>query len=130
MDIRLYADMRERYPLPDQMESAGNVVDPLTGHMLAVGIRTHRKLYAETGYICDPKAPEELHACVCSMLGQIQGEAIIKTVLLTPETIYGPICKGARPTKEMVHYSEMALRALLEAFKGYLNDDKEDSHAV
>ena len=42
MDLERYADKRERYPLPEQMESAGNVVDPVTGHVLSVGISTGR----------------------------------------------------------------------------------------
>ncbi len=70
MDLERYADKRERYPLPEQMESAGNVVDPVTGHVLSVGIMTYRRTYAQVGYVCDQGAPKELHACVCSMLSR------------------------------------------------------------
>lgn len=130
MNLKRYSDLRKAYPLPEQMESAGNVVDPVTSHVLSVGIRTHRKLYAEVGYVCDSEAPEALHACVCSMLEQIKGNAVIKTALLTPGMIYQPVCENDKPTEEMIHYSEMALCALHEALKGYLANLKEEGHAV
>ena len=60
MDLERYADKRERYPLPEQMESAGNVVDPVTGHVLSVGIMTYRRTYAQVGYVCDQGAPKRL----------------------------------------------------------------------
>ncbi len=130
MDLERYADKRERYPLPEQMESAGNVVDPVTGHVLSVGIMTYRRTYAQVGYVCDQGAPKELHACVCSMLEQIQGGAVIKAALLRPEAVYEPICVGGEPTKELIHYAEMALCAMEQALKGYLKGLKEGSYAV
>jgi hypothetical protein len=115
-----YAALRAEYPLPEEMESAGNVADRGTGHVLSIGIVTHRELYWKTGYICDTDAPETMHACVCSLLKQIQKMPVIKTVLLTLEMIYTQICKGNAPTPEILHYSQMALCALQKALEGYL----------
>ncbi|MGN0373025.1 MAG: hypothetical protein ACI4F3_09435 [Enterocloster sp.] len=126
MNLKRYSELRKKFPLPEYMESAGNAADPATGHVLSVGIMTRRKLYSEVGYICDADAPEELHACVCSMLEQIKGQAIIKTVLLTPRMIYEPVCGGEKPTEQLMHYADMALCALNQAFKGYLSNEREE----
>lgn len=123
MNLEKYLCLRENYPLPEQMESAGHVHDPKTGHVLAVGIMTHRKLYSEIGYVCDADAPDELHACVCSMMELVKGMALIKTALLTPEMIYAPICEEEQPTEELVYYANMALCALNQALKGYLSEN-------
>lgn len=125
MKIKKYAGMKELFALPDQMECAGNVVDKKSGHVLAVGINTKRKLYAELGYICDTEAPDALHACACAMIELVIGMPVIKTVLLTPDQIYGPICEGETPTEELIYYSNMVLCALNQAFQGYLKTEKE-----
>ena len=122
MELERYAALREKYPLPAQMESEGHAVDKKTGHVLAVGIKTHRRLYWEAGYTCDVGAPMELHACACALMELIQGMAVIKTILLTPEMVYRPVCKGDKPTKELIYFSQMALCALNQAFQGYLGE--------
>ena len=121
-----YLEKMEQYKsLPQDMDSMGSVVDTKTGNELVIGVSIHRDVYSKTGYVCNEDAPEELHACVCSLLEQIHEMAIIKTVLLKPEMIYGPICDGKEPTEGFVRYSHMALCALHESFKGVLQEQRE-----
>ena len=121
-----YMNKKEQYmSLPKDMDSLGTVVDPQTKNELAIGVSIRRDVYNKTGYACNENAPEELHACVCSLLEQIHEMPIIKTVLLKPEMVYGPICDGEEPEESIVRYSHMALCALNEAFKGVLANQKD-----
>lgn len=119
--IQEYASLRNKYVLPEQVESAGNVKDNKTGHVLAIGFRSKRYVYSEIGYICDEAAPDVFHACVCALMELVFEMPLIKTVLLTPDMVYSKICGEEPVTEEVTHYSNMALCALNEAFKGYLS---------
>ena len=131
MRIQEYLKKREKYmSLPDNMDSMGTVADSQTKNELIIGVSIHRDVYSKTGYICNEDAPDELHACVCSLLEQIHEMAIIKTVLLKPEMIYEPICDGEEPTESLVRYSHMVLCALNEVFKGILAEQKENKMIV
>lgn len=121
---RCMSETRKIYGLPENMDSMGRVVDPETNIELIIGASIHRDLYQKTGYVCSEYAPEEFHVCICSLLEQIQGMAIIKTILLTPENVYAPICGEHEPTKEMVRYSQMAICALREVLKGILYEQE------
>lgn len=120
MKIKEYAKLKDKYTLPEEMISAGNVKESQSGHVLAVGFNTKRYVYSEIGYVCDKEAPEVMHACVCALMEQVFEMPLIKTVLLKPEMIYEKICESEQPSEEVVYYSNMALCALNEAFKGYL----------
>ena len=127
MKINEYVEKSKSYMvMPGNMDSMGNVIDTETKNELMIGVSIHRDVYSKTGYICNEDAPEELHACVCSLLEQIHEMAIIKTVLLKPEMVYGPICDGEEPTPELVRYSNMALCALNEVLKGIIFEQKEN----
>ena len=121
MKIQEYAALRDNYKLPAQMEGAGNVLDKESGHVLAIGFNTHRDVYKELGYICDPDAPEVFHACVCAVLETVYQMPLVKTVLLTPEMAYEKICGNEKPTEEIERYTYMALCALNEGLRGYVN---------
>ena len=120
MKIKEYAALREAYRMPEHVECAGNAVDWENNAWLSIGVSIQRDTYHETGYLCYEGASEVFHACVCALLEQIRDMPIIKTVLLTPEMIYGPVCQGEEPTEEMRYCASMALCALREAFQGCL----------
>lgn len=121
MKIQEYAALREEYQMPDEVECAGNAVDRETGAWLSIGARIHRDTYQKTGYLCRQDASETFHACVCSLLRQIQDMPVIKTVLLTPEMVLTPLCEeGEAPTEEMRYAASMALSALRQTLRGYI----------
>lgn len=120
MKIQQYAQLREQYRMPEQVECAGNVVDRPTGAWLSIGILTRRDTYHQTGYLCREDAPEAFHACVCALLQQIQDMPLIKTVLLTPDVIYTAVCGEEEPTEEIRYAASMALSALRQALQGFL----------
>lgn len=121
MKIQQYAELREQYRMPEEVECAGNVVDKETGAWLSVGILVQRDTYHRTGYLCREDASETFHACVCALLQQIQDMPLIKTVLLKPEIIYDVLCEGEEPTEEIRYASSMALSALRQALQGILS---------
>lgn len=120
MKLAEYAALKDRYRMPDQVECAGNAVDRERGTWLSIGVVTHRDTYQEVGYLCHDGASQTFHACVCALLRQIQDMPIIKTVLLTPESVYGPICEGEEPSREIRYCADMALCALRQALRGCL----------
>lgn len=120
MNIEEYAARKDYYRMPEQVECAGNAVDQERGTWLSIGVVTHRDTYQKVGYLCHDGASQVFHACVCALLSQIQDMPIIKTMLLTPETVYGPLCQGEIPDQEVRYCTSMALCALREAFRGCL----------
>lgn len=120
MKIQQYAALREQYRMPEQVECAGNAVDKETGAWLSIGILVSRDTYHQTGYLCREDASDTFHACVCALLQQIQDMPLIKTVLLTPDTVYDALCEGEDPTDEIRYAVSMALSALRQALQGYL----------
>ena len=120
MKIKEYAALRQKYRMPQPVGAAGNAVDQKTGAYLSIGIVVHRDTYQKTGYLCHEEATDGFHACVCSLLEQIQDMPIIKTVLLTPDMVWAPLCEGEEPPEEIKYASTMALCALREALRGHL----------
>lgn len=120
MKIKEYAVLRQKYCMPEQVGAAGNAVDRKTGAYLSIGIVVQRDTYHKTGYLCHEDASDVFHACVCSLLEQIQDMPIIKTVLLTPDMVWKPLCEEGEPSEEIKYASSMALCALREAFRGHL----------
>jgi hypothetical protein len=122
MKINEYFNKKNQYPMMEDFNSIGNVVDTERSNELFIGVRIHRDVYSQLGYYCNEGAPELLHACVCAMFEIIFEMPIIKTVLLTPKDVLELLCEEDEVTEEMKRYAAMALFALREAFAGYLSE--------
>ena len=118
--IRHYAALQSRYRLPEQMHGAGTVQDPKTGTVLAIGFQEHRETYAQCGYLCKGEAPELLHASVCALLEMVQDMPVIKTCLLSPQTLLDKLYPDGGASEQARRCCAMALAALQQAFQSYL----------
>ena len=120
MKIEEYSSLRDRYRMPERVECAGNAVDRERETWLSIGVTTRRDTYQEVGYLCHDGATQTFHACVCALLSQLKDMPIIKTVLLTPEDVFRPLCQEEEPGEELRYCADMALCALREALRGCL----------
>lgn len=106
--------------MPDKIDGAGFVNDTQTGCILIVGVKVHREVYQETGYLCQGDTPDGLIACVDALMEMIQDMPVIKTGLLEADTILEKLGED-HPSEDMKRYGAMAVAALRQAFGEYLS---------